>query len=207
MSNALTEQTFSANEAACVTGVPLKQVHRIIDAGLLDEAVSSENGARAILATALVGLRLAYDTTELVTLEGRRRLVRRALEDPEARSVSADAISVDVRPMKSDLRRRMATLEKAKKMIVIDKDIRSGAPCFKGTRIPVHDIADMLANGDSVAALVKAYPSLSEAQVDAARVYAEAYPRRGRRRQEPPWRKNPPCKSTRIALDKLPSAS
>ena len=27
--------TLSANEAACVTGVPLKNVHRIIDTGLL----------------------------------------------------------------------------------------------------------------------------------------------------------------------------
>ena len=30
---AMAAQILSANEAACVTGVPLKQVHRIIDTG------------------------------------------------------------------------------------------------------------------------------------------------------------------------------
>ena len=35
MSATITLPSLSASEAACVTGVPLKQVHRIIDAGLL----------------------------------------------------------------------------------------------------------------------------------------------------------------------------
>ena len=93
------EPVLSANEAACVTEMPLKQVHRIIDGGLL-----------------------------------------------------------------------------------------SGAPRFKGTRITVHDIAEMLANGDRASAIPAAYPMLSEAQVAAAAIYAEAYPRRGRPRRQARWR-------------------
>ena len=116
-------------------------------------------------------------------------------------------ISFDIRMMKSGAPPVLKTLEKAKKMIVSNEDILSGAPCFKGTRIPVHDIADMLANSDSVDALLEAYPSLTKAQVEAARVYAKEYPRQVQQRQEPPWRKNPPRKTTRIAFDKLPSVS
>ena len=52
------ETVLSANEAAYVTGVPLKQVHRIIDAGLLGDSVKSRKGARVILNHALVGLKL-----------------------------------------------------------------------------------------------------------------------------------------------------
>ena len=35
---------LTANEAACVTRVPLKQVHRIIDTGLLGDAAEIRKG-------------------------------------------------------------------------------------------------------------------------------------------------------------------
>ena len=53
----LTERVLSVNKAAQVTGVPLKQVHRIIDAGFLGDAVRLEKGSRVILGKALVGLK------------------------------------------------------------------------------------------------------------------------------------------------------
>ena len=40
-------RTLSANEAACVTGVPLRQVHRVIDAGVLGRAAGRRGGSRA----------------------------------------------------------------------------------------------------------------------------------------------------------------
>lgn len=193
---------LSANEAACVTGVPLKQVHRIIDAGLLGDSVKSRKGTRLILKHALVGLKLAHETSELLTLEGRRRLVRHVLDDPEARTVREDAVSIDLRSMKSDVKRGVTSLEKARKMIVSDKDILDGAPCFKGTRIAVHDIAEMLANGDQDAAILAAYPTLTERHVTAAAIYAEAHPRRGRPRQQPAWRKARQRRSKEVDLDK-----
>ena len=203
----LEEHALSANEAACVTGVPLKQVHRIVDSGLLNDAVKSRKGARVILSKALVGLKLAYETTDILTLEGRRRLVRYLLDHPEAKMVREDAVSVDVRPMKSDVRRGQTTLEKARKMIVVDDNVLAGAPCFKGTRIPVHDIAEMIANDDDISAILAAYPTLTEGRIDAATIYAEAYPRRGRPRREPVWRRKGPLSSREVALDKLPRAS
>ena len=50
-------RTLSANEAACVTGVPLRQVHRIIDAGLLGNAAARREGSRAVHCDALVSLK------------------------------------------------------------------------------------------------------------------------------------------------------
>ena len=197
------EAAFSANEAAYVTGIPLRQVHRIIDAGLLGTAAKRRNGTRSISMRALVGLKLAHQTTEVLTLEGRRRLVRRVLDDPEARTVRTDAVSVDVRPMKSEVKRGLASLDKAKKMIVSHKEILGGAPCLKGTRIAVHDISDMLENGDTASAIVAAYPMLTEAQIVAAAAYAEAYPRRGRPSLERAWRKAKPLETKEVKLDKL----
>jgi len=64
--------------------------------------------------------------------------------------------------MKNDVKRGVTSLEKAIKMIVSDKGILGGAPSFKGTRIAVHDIAEMLANGGRVATIPAAYPTLTE---------------------------------------------
>ena len=86
-----------ACEAACVTGVPLKQVYRIIDSGLLDAAGTDDGCSRAIRCDALVGLKLAHDTTDLITLDGRRRLVRYLLEHPDAGTARERDVSVDVR--------------------------------------------------------------------------------------------------------------
>ena len=55
MATGSTKDSWSANEASCVTGVPLKQVHRIIDAGLLGDAAESRNGARVVLGAGLIG--------------------------------------------------------------------------------------------------------------------------------------------------------
>ena len=79
-----TRVTLSANEAACVTGDPLKQVHRIVDIGLLGSAAKKREGSRAVLRDGLVCIRLARGTTDLLTLDGRRRLVRYLLDNPDA---------------------------------------------------------------------------------------------------------------------------
>ncbi len=44
--------------------------------------------------------------------------------------------------------------------IVIDPGICHGQACIKGTRIPVHQIMRMLANGDTIEELLEEYPSL-----------------------------------------------
>lgn len=198
------EKALSANEAASVTSVPLKQVHRIVDAGLLDGAVENRAGMRVIVGRGLVALKLAHETAELLTPGGRRRVIKQLLEQPQAKTIEHHALRFDVRPMETAIRRGLNTLERAKKIVKIDQDILGGTPCFKGTRIPVHDIAAMIANGDRKSAILKAYPQLTVAQIDLAVRYAEAYPRRGRPRHKPLWRKARPVSSQKFSLRDLP---
>jgi len=54
----------------------------------------------------------------------------------------------------------LSLLAKARGMVSSTPEVLGGTPVFKGTRIPVHDVADMLANGDRPATIVKAYPQL-----------------------------------------------
>lgn len=56
--------------------------------------------------------------------------------------------------------------------ISIDPAICHGQACVKGTRIPVHQIVRMLANGDTVEDLLAEYPSLERADIMACLEYA-----------------------------------
>lgn len=202
------DEALSANEAASVTGVPLKQVHRIVDAGLLRGAVETRSGTRVIVGgRGLVGLKLAHQTADLLTPNGRRRLIGQLLRKPHAGRIEEDALVIDLRPIESSIRRNLNALERAKKMVTVDKDILNGTPCFRGTRIPVHDVAAMIANGDEKSAVLGAYPKLTAGQIDLAVVYAKTYPRRGRPRRKPIWRRDKPASSERLSLDDLPKAS
>lgn len=49
--------------------------------------------------------------------------------------------------------------------ISIDPQICHGQACVKGTRIPVHQIVRMLANGDTINDLLKEYPSLERKDI------------------------------------------
>ena len=56
--------------------------------------------------------------------------------------------------------------------ISIDPKICHGQACIKGTRIPVHQIVSMLANGDTIDDLLKAYPSIERGDILACLEYA-----------------------------------
>ena len=56
--------------------------------------------------------------------------------------------------------------------ISIDPDICHGQACVKGTRIPVHQLVRMLANGDTVEELLAEYPPLSREDIMACLDYA-----------------------------------
>ena len=56
--------------------------------------------------------------------------------------------------------------------ISIDPNICHGQACVKGTRIPVHQIVRMLANGDTIDDLLEAYPTLQREDIFACLDYA-----------------------------------
>jgi len=58
------------------------------------------------------------------------------------------------------------------KYIVADTEICHGKPTFKGTRIMVWQILEMLEGGCSIKEIIEDFPSLTEAHVKAALRYA-----------------------------------
>ena len=58
--------------------------------------------------------------------------------------------------------------------ILMDPRVCHGQACIKGTRIPVHQIVRMLANGDTIEELLVEYPSLTREDIYACLDYAAA---------------------------------
>ena len=56
--------------------------------------------------------------------------------------------------------------------ISIDPHVCHGQACIDGTRIPVHQILQMLANGDTIDELLTEYPSLVRDDILACLDYA-----------------------------------
>jgi uncharacterized protein (DUF433 family) len=56
--------------------------------------------------------------------------------------------------------------------IVVEPKLHGGEPCILGTRIPVSMIVGSIADGDAVEVLLKAYPSLTRGDIQAALKYA-----------------------------------
>ncbi len=57
-------------------------------------------------------------------------------------------------------------------LITVDSEIMHGAPCFRGTRVPVSVVLDNLAAGTSEAELFENYPTLPREARAAALAYA-----------------------------------
>ena len=53
-----------------------------------------------------------------------------------------------------------------------DAQICSGKPCIRGTRIPVHIILDLLAAGETYDGIRRAYPDLTDNDIQACIGYA-----------------------------------
>ena len=75
---------------------------------------------------------------------------------PEAESAWMKDVSVDVRPMKRKVQRGQSRLARALKSITVGDAVHSSAPGAKGIRVPPHDIAEIVANGDRIEAIVDA---------------------------------------------------
>lgn len=62
--------------------------------------------------------------------------------------------------------------------IEIQPGVRSGKPCFKGTRITVYDVLEYMAGGMEEAEILADFPALTPEHIRAALAFAAARERR-----------------------------
>jgi uncharacterized protein (DUF433 family) len=98
--------------------------------------------------------------------------------------------------VREELDADLKKLERAAEMAVSDPEVMHGTPVYRGTRIPVELIADIVRQGTKIEEILEGYPALNREKVELAPLYVQAFPRRGRPANRP-WAKKRPIRVTR----------
>ena len=182
-----------------ITGLNLKKVHHAIERGPLRKAQkrapkdSTSRLAVVDLLFLVAVAELAKEGLKLPTSVQHKLYSRLSAQlHPRAGRPLSPALELR-RPIFIDsgylieiLEAGIAKLHEARERVVSDPEIMRGHPVFRGTRIPVHAIAEMMEQGASAKEMRAGYPSLKAKDFELALLYAQAYPERGRPIQR--WR-------------------
>jgi uncharacterized protein (DUF433 family) len=194
---------FTPTEAAVLTGLSLKAVNNAIDKKTVS-AVPGEEGGRLLDARALMSLSIERRLSDRIATPELRRRVFDALAAAPRNEISLEGglLKIDLREPRRELATSMHDLRRARRLVVSDPEILGGEPVFRGTRVPVHLIAELVAQGNKPPELIDSYSRLSAEMIRLAPVYAAAYPLRGRPRRQP-WRDQQPVRRGRRRLDTI----
>ncbi len=187
-------ETVNVREASFVAGVPVKTVNKAIDEARLRRGVVRRRHERSLNRRDVLLLALDKELERRISSEIRpsvRASFLKALTTPdhqagiEVRLGDSLVLSIDLKAIAQRIDHRWERLSRALDTIVEDPEIQAGAPTFRGTRVLVWPVIDALKAGDSEAELLDHYPALTREKLEAAKLYAEVRPRRGRPRLRP----------------------
>jgi len=188
-----TVETFSPAEISAVTGASVKAVYKAIGERLPRGVSVRHNRQRYLTRWGAVCFVIDREMPKDVPLSVRRQLYANILDHKASSRVQFDrgilSYVVDVKTVAERVDHDLARYRDAMQLIVEDDEIQGGAATFQGTRILVHQIADLIEQGADEAELRQDYPRLTSEMIAAAPIYARAHPRRGRPRK-PVWRED-----------------
>lgn len=198
------DNPYTAAQAAAVTGLPLPAVHKAIEYRLIRPRVVREGRSlyRMLSKPQVLYLQLEANGLRCLPLAKRRQIARAVEQAPGTDMVIVSpggALVVEVKTARKQMEGALRRLVQAERIVVSHPDIMKGTPVFRGTRIPAHAVADMLAQGATAEEILEGYPALTREAVDLAPVYAKAFPRRGRPPARP-WARRRPRRVTQERL-------
>jgi uncharacterized protein (DUF433 family) len=199
----MNDAVYTPAQASAVADLPLKAVHKLIDGRLIRPRrmrVGREI-QRFLSQDQLVYLRLEAEGVRLLPLATRREVAKAVENSPSIEMVclsEGSAVMIQVKHVRMEVERQLLRLREAEQMTISDPEILHGTPVYRGTRIPVELVADMLNDGASVEEILEGYPALDRNKIELAPLYVRAFPRRGRPSQRP-WASKKPVRVTRHA--------
>jgi uncharacterized protein (DUF433 family) len=187
---------YTPAQAAAVTNLPLAAIHKAIDSRLIRPHVvrSGATVRRLLTKGQLIFLQLEAEGLRLLPVRTRREIaewIQRSPKTDELPVANGTALIIEIGPARRKVESQLKRLARIEDMVVSDPEIMRGTPVFKGSRIPVDLVADMLAQGATVEKILEGYPTLSKEKIAIAPLYMRAFPRRGRRSRRP-WQGNRP---------------
>jgi uncharacterized protein (DUF433 family) len=192
---------YTPAQASLLANLPLPAIHKLIERRLIRPR-RSRNGRsiqRMLSREQVLYLRLEAEGVRLLPMAARRSIARKIESSPEIDTVvltEGSAVLIQVRSVRRELDQELKKLERAENVIASDPEIMRGTPVYRGTRIPVDLIADMLSQGATPEEILEGYPALNREKVELAPFYIQAFPRRGRPASRP-WAKRKPIRASR----------
>ena len=175
--------TFSPREAAALAGVPLQRIQNALTTGRLRPRRVAAGRRRVNLAELLafaLGDRLDRIKVEPSLLYARLR----GVGVPKHPLPLTDGVIVDAPRLLGPVIRNLDLYRSAcEEIIASDDAILGGLPVIRGTRIPARIVHARVKAGEPIAEIRADYPYLTKRQIEAAVLYVEAKPQRGRPRK------------------------
>ncbi len=181
---------YTPAQAAAITGLPLAAVHKAIDSRLIRPrpARAGATVRRLLTKEQLIYLQLEAEGLRLLPVGTRREIAESIRRSPEADLMAignGTALFVEFKAARRKVEGRLKQLAHMEEMVASDPEIMRGTPVFKGTRIPVDLVAEMLAKGATAEEILEGYPALTRKKIAIAPLYMRAFPRRGRPSRRP----------------------
>ena len=192
---------YTPAQASAVANLPLPAVHKLIERRLIRprRLRTGRSIQRMLSREQVLYLRLEAEGVRLLPIAARRAIAKKIESSPEIDTVilaEGPALTIQVKSVRLELDQDLRRLQRAENMIVSDPEIMRGTPVYRGTRIPVELIADMLIQGAKSEEILEGYPALDRERVELAPLYVQAFPRHGRPASRP-WAKRKPVRVTR----------
>ena len=192
---------YTPAQASAVANLPLPAVHKLIERRLIRprRLRTGRSIQRMLSRQQVLYLRLEAEGVRLLPIAARRTIAKKIESSPEIDTViltEGSALIIQVKSVRLELDQDLKRLERAENMISSDPEVMRGAPVYRGTRIPVDLIADMLSQGATPEEILEGYPALDREKIELAPLYVQAFPRRGRPASRP-WAKRKPIRVTR----------
>jgi len=173
---------FTPSQAALLTGLPLSAVRKALDHAAIPSQLmrSGRTMLRMVPREALLCLKLEQLGVGQLPLANRKRIYRSVLAHPAAEEWRVSgAVVIRAGAAHSSLDEEIEKLRRAEERVTSDPGILNGTPVMRGTRIPVHLIAEMRRQGAPIQEILEGYQPLTAEDVALAVLYAQAHPRRG----------------------------
>lgn len=196
-------------EAAYIADVSDKQLQRLYDEQVLGDPFVRNHNGRSFARISAAFAKFYFDLDADLTASARRSVIAqvcaRVLARPDADAlmglncqpsvmdwgVGFKNFDIGLAPFVAQAQERAAHIANTDQYISQDFDTMGGQPVLIGTRLPVDTLMALHLGGRTLAQLQTDYPSLTQAQLDAASVYQAIHPRRGRpslaRTTPPDW--------------------
>lgn len=185
------KEAWSPAELSAITGASVKAIYKAMGERLPRGLSVRRDGKSYLTRWGAVCFVIDREMPKDLPVAVRRRLYASIPRRTSAPTVRHErgilSYELNVKAVADRVDRDLARYRRAMRLIVENDGIQGGAATFRGTRILVHQIAALLAQGADEEELRTDYPRLTRAMIEAAPIYARAHPRRGRPRK-PTWR-------------------